>query len=176
MKLTGFLKNISRNYSNDKINITLEINEEHEIRKLNTEDIKDKLLDINLIQHKRKRSNNANNYMWELLTKLAKKRNVATSDIYIEMLEKYGQSICTIVKKEKIDVMLRNFKYCKVIGEVAIGKETGVQLRCYYGTSKYTPEEIKILIKGIVEECRRNKIDTLKPEEAKRIEEMIIWS
>ena len=105
MKLTGFLKNISRNYSNDKINITLEINEEYEFRKINTEDIKDKLLDINLNKHKNKRSNNTNKYMWQLISKLAQKRDKSTEEIYREMLEKYGQSVYIIVKKDKIDTM-----------------------------------------------------------------------
>ena len=173
MKLTGFLKNISRSYTNDKINITLEINEEYEFRKINTEELKNKLLDINLSRHKNKRSNNTNKYMWQLISKLAQKRDKSTEEIYREMLEKYGQSVYIIVKKEKIDTMLRCFKYCKVLGDVTVGKEKGVQLKCFYGTSKYTSEETKELIKGITKECRKDKIDTMTPSEIKRVEEML---
>lgn len=173
MKLTGFLKNISRNYSNDKINITLEINEEYEFRKINTEDIKDKLLDINLIQHKRKRSNNTNKYMWQLITKLAQKRDKSTSEIYMEMLERYGKNFNVVIAKENIDTALQMFKYCKVLGEIKAGTGQALKVKVFLGTSEYNPTDMYYFVQGIIKECNKEKIDTLTPNEIERIKEML---
>lgn len=169
MKLTGILRGITRNYTNDKINITLEINEEYEIRKLDTGSIKDKLLDINLNVHKKKRSAGTNKYMWNLINKLSQARGATSEDMYIEMIERYGAFIEITTQKENIEKTLRSFKECKVLG----AHENSVRIRCYYGTSKYTPSEMYYFIQGIIKECKKEKIETLTPNEIERIEEMI---
>lgn len=98
MECTGKLTNISRDWQSNKLNITLSINENinSEIEK-----IKDvEKLSIKVNKYRKKRSLDANAYMWVLLSKIADVINSDKDDVYIEMLSRYGVFTHIIVKKK----------------------------------------------------------------------------
>ena len=49
---------------------------------------KDKRFDIK--EHKEKRSLNANNYAWKLITEIGDEKRRSKEEIYLEMLKSYG--------------------------------------------------------------------------------------
>ena len=67
--------------------------------------------------------------------------------------------------------MATEWRAVKVLGEITVGSMTGVQLQCYYGSHTYDTEEMSRLIDGVVTECRELGIETLPPDELKRMKE-----
>lgn len=51
---------------------------------------KEKIFEVK--EYKEKRSLNANNYAWKLMTEIANVLRMSKEEVYIEMLKAYGQS------------------------------------------------------------------------------------
>ena len=81
---------------------------------------KDKRFDIK--EHKEKRSLNANNYAWKLITEIANVLRKSKEEVYLEMLKSYGQ--CEMISiVSSIDVK-GYFKYYEEAGRSFLnGKE-----------------------------------------------------
>lgn len=131
--------------------------------------------DLEIKQHRAKRSLNANNYSWKLTDELADKLIVAGMKIskeecHAEMIFRYGQPMLDenempITVSAKQGVKITDFyPYAKEIGTgTANGKEF-THYRIYRGSHTYDTKEMSIFISGIVEECKEQGIDTDTPE------------
>lgn len=139
----------------------------------NCEDDKDYELEIK--QHRKKRSLNANNYSWKLTDELADKLIVAgvkltKEQTHAEMIFRYGQVLCDengeqVTYSTAQEVMLPEFyPYAKQIGESELNGKTFKHYRIYRGSHTYDTREMSIFISGIVEECKEQGIDTDTPE------------
>ena len=126
----------------------------------------DKVLSLEVKQFRPKRSLNANNYAWKLITELANVLRASKEEIYILMLKRYGQN-------EKIDLRAdmepsRYFEYYEPI-------ETRGNYITYFvcvGSSKYNSYEMAVFIDGIVSECKLQDIPTETPDEIERIKSL----
>ena len=83
---------------------------------------KDKEFEIK--EYKPKRSRNANNYAWLLLTKIADVLRLDKEEVYLDMLKHYGQSEMVSVLSE-IDVK-GYFKYYEKVGEMMYKTHEGL--------------------------------------------------
>ena len=73
---------------------------------------KNKIFEIKEIRKKRSLTSNA--YAWELITQLANVLRISKEDLYLKMLEDYGQSSLISVKS---DIGINGFvKYYKEVG------------------------------------------------------------
>ena len=135
----------------------------------------DKSYDLEIKQHRVKRSLNANNYSWKLTDELADRLIVAgvklsKEECHAEMIYRYGQVMLdenempiTISVKQGVKVT-DFYPYAKEIGTgTANGKEF-THYRIYRGSHTYDTREMSIFISGIVEECKEQGIDTDTPE------------
>lgn len=129
---------------------------------------KEKLYEIK--EYKQKRSLNANNYAWKLLTELANVHRTSKEEMYLKMLKDYGQS-------EMVSVLAHinvsgYFKYYEEIGRATLQGKEFIHYRIYKGSSEYDTREMAIFIDGIVQEAKDNGIDILPLAEVERLKEM----
>lgn len=139
-----------------------------EIAKMLFKITKDTLYDVEIKEHREKRSKNANSYMWELVTQIADVLGTTKDEIYLQELEKYGQSmLIPVLVGRKPDGY---FKYYKHYKTGSVNAQSCDWYIVYKGSSEYDTREMSILLNGIVSDCRELDIPTL---EDIRIQELI---
>lgn len=129
---------------------------------------KDKEFEIK--EYKPKRSRNANNYAWLLLTKIADVLRLDKEEVYLNMLKHYGQSEMVSVLSE-IDVK-GYFKYYEKIGETVLNGKEFSHYKIFKGSSEYNSKEMSIFIDGVVQEAKQLDIDTITPVELDKLKQM----
>ena len=171
METVGKLVNATRDFITGKLNITFQIDSfsADEINELHqTTDV----LDIIVKKHKKKRSLDANAYAWVLMTKIANHKDIKSSkeEVYEEMLQKYGYLdkddegyiIITIKKGINVARLGGHWKFYKSNGKF----DSYLAIK---GSSEYTTSEMATFIDGIVYECKELGIETMTPEQLKRL-------
>ena len=126
---------------------------------------KDKIYEIK--EYKEKRSLNANNYAWKLITEIGNKLLKSKEEVYLQMLKDYGQSeIVSILSS--IDP-IGYFKYYEEIGTSVLNGKEFTHYKIFKGTSEYNTKEMSIFIDGVVEEAKQLDIETKTPEDIERL-------
>ena len=126
---------------------------------------KDKKFEIK--EKREKRSLSQNSYAWELITKIGNVLRKSKEEVYLQMLEDYGQSILIPVKKgEKPNGYFKYYKY--ETSSILNGKEAD-WYKIYKGSSEFDSKEMTILIDGIIQECKQLGIETLTPDEIAKL-------
>ena len=121
---------------------------------------------------KKKRSLNANAYLWKLCTEIANKLLISKEEVYLQMLKDYGQSFMVSVLSS-INVS-GSFKYYELAGTSILNGKEFNHYKIYKGSSEYDTKEMTILLEGVIEEAKQLGIPT---KEDLEIEKMIKeWS
>ena len=116
-----------------------------------------------LKEYKEKRSLNANNYYWQLVTELGNVLGMDKEWLHFLLLQKYGQSEMISVVA---DVDMKNYlKYYAEAGESVLNGKAFKHYKVYKGSSEMNSKEMSILINGLVEECHIQGIETKTPAE-----------
>lgn len=118
-------------------------------------------------EYKDKRSLNANNYAWKLITEIGNVLKMSKEEVYLNMLKSYGQSDMISVRSN-INIS-RFIKYYEKAGESKLNGKDFTHYKVYTGSSEYNTKEMAILIDGIVQECKNLDIETLPPSEIARL-------
>lgn len=129
----------------------------------------DKTKQYEVKEHKEKRSLNANNYAWKLITEIADVMKLSKEEVYIEMLKIYGQSEMVSVLAD-IDVS-KYFKYYSEAGESILKGKKFKHYKVYMGSSEMNTKQMSILIDGIVQEAKQLDIETMTPKQLSRLKE-----
>ena len=129
----------------------------------------DKTKKYELKEYKQKRSLNANNYAWKLMTEIGDVLRLDKEEVYLEMLKHYGQSQMVSVLAD-IDVS-KYFKYYSEAGESILNGKRFKHYKVYMGSSEMDTKQMSILIDGIVQEAKQIDIETLPPAEVSRLKE-----
>ena len=170
METQGKLLNVTRDILSGKLNITFQIDTEpiDEINELGQIPV----LDIIAKKHKKKRSLDANAYCWVLCTKIANHKDTRSSkeEVYEDMLQKYGYLdqdddgyiVITIKKGINVKRLGGHWKFYKSNGKF----DSYLAIK---GSSEYSTSEMARFIDGIVYECKELGIDTMTPDEIKRM-------
>ncbi len=132
---------------------------------------KGKALSVEIKQYRQKRSLDANAYMWVLLSKMAAALNTTKDKLYLEVLDRYGVFTHVVVKPSAVNRVKAEWRIVRDLGAVNVNGNQGVQLQCYFGSSTYSTKEMAVLLDGIVSECKDMDIETLPPEELKKLKE-----
>lgn len=120
-------------------------------------------------EYKEKRSLNANNYAWKLITEIADIMRLNKEEVYVEMLKIYGQSQMVSVLAD-IDVA-KYFKYYSEAGESILNGKKFKHYKVYMGSSEMDTKQMSILIDGIVQEAKQLDIETMTPQQLSRLKE-----
>ena len=137
---------------------------------------KDTIYDVKITKHIEKRSLKANRYCWKLCTEIANVLNKTKNHVYYEMLCDYGvfktdengEIIAGIFPKdmEVIRVCEGYWQYIELINY------KGFVAKKYYlikGSSEYNKDEMRIFLKGIVQEARNLGVKTKEDIELEKM-------
>jgi hypothetical protein len=129
-------------------------------------------LTLEVKKYSPKRSLNANNYLWLICDKIAKKMNdgrTLKEDIYREAIRKVGVWEIVPIKESEVESRIRKWNnigegwFAEVLQDSKLHGYKNV--RAYFGSSSYEVPEMSILIDYIVEEAKEQGIETLTPNE-----------
>lgn len=126
---------------------------------------KEKIFEIK--EKRKQRTLTQNSYAWELITQLANVLKISKEDLYLKMLEDYGQSSLISVKS---DIVISGFvKYYKEVGRSKLNDNEFTHYRIYKGSSQFDTYEMGIFIDGIIHECESVGIPTLTKEQVNNL-------
>lgn len=143
--------------------ISLELNEINPAIKMFDELHGAEKLTIKLAKFKEKRSLNANNYAWKLITEIGNATRQSKEDVYLLMLKRYGQS--EMVSALSHIPFGAYVKYYEEAGESTLNGKVFKHYRVYKGSSEFDTKEMTIFIDGIVSEAKDLGIQTETPDQ-----------
>lgn len=121
---------------------------------------KDIIYDIRVDKHRNKRSLDANNYAWHLITEISNVMRLSKEEVYFQFLKDYGQrdyvSMLTNVP------ISQYYKYYEKQCTYKQNNNTFTSYLIYKGTSQYDSYEMSVFIDGLVQEARNLGIQTLE--------------
>ena len=139
-------------------------NAEDIIKYLFNED-RDKLFEIK--EYKQKRSLSQNAYAWVLIQEMANVMRKSKEDVYLQMLEDYGQrEIVSIASEINPNGY---FKYFKSVGTGNVKGKEFTHYMIFKGSSEFDKREMSIFLDGIIQECENVGIPTLTKNEIERM-------
>ena len=180
MKTIGRLKDLTFTRGGEQI-LTLSLPRGTDIGDAYDE-LMDVDVDITIVKHRNRRSNDANAYCWVLCTKLADK---LSSEGQIHTKEDvYREAIRNVGVFRDIDVALDAEKTLMTVWahygtgwfaervDFVKGSEDKVTLRLYYGSSQYNTKCMSRLIDNLVQDCKALGIETATPAELEHLIKM----
>ena len=170
--LTGKIQGIAQDLFARRIMVTLAINEETVTKQMWDDLHEAEMLSIKIGSYRKKRSLNANNYAWALLTEIANILRTSKEEVYREMLKRYGQSeIISVLAHIPIGEYV---KYCDEAGESTLNGKLFKHYKVYKGSSEFDTREMAIFLDGVISEAKELGIPTETPDEIARLKAM--WS
>ncbi|MBR5593881.1 MAG: hypothetical protein IKW46_07405 [Bacteroidaceae bacterium] len=169
-ELTGTIKDLNIDYQTGNAMITFVVDQKQvAINCYNELHAADRLT-IKVDKHRERRSLNANNYAWALLTEIGNVMRLNKDDVYFLMLKRYGQSEMISVKD---GIPIGEYvKYCERAGESWLNGTLFKHYRVYKGSSEFTKEEMAVFIDGVVQEAQGLDIDTRTPDEIAKLKDL----
>ena len=169
MQTTGIITDINIDYETRKSKISLlvdtrELEVVEELKKENK-------LDIELKKHRKKRSNNANRYFWNLLTEYCEEKEINTIEEYKERVKRLGIFRISRVETKDVETYKKSWEnwgtawFCEVYDTEYLGNVEFKILHLYYGSSSFNTKQMSRLINDLVEDCKDVGIETKTPEE-----------
>lgn len=165
--LTGKIVGVSVSYATGCPLVTFELN--HQRNALNmVDELKDvQKLSIKVDKYRKRRSLNANNYAWLLITEIGNATRYSKEEVYFLMLKRYGQSeMISVVAHVPVE---KYVKYSEVAGESTLNGKLFKHYRVYKGSSEFDTKEMSIFIDGIVSEAKELGIPTETPDQLARL-------
>ena len=163
MKVTGKIVGANIGFMSKKPQLTLEVNELNDFRQLVDDMNACEKLSIEIKPYREKRSLNANNYAWKLLTEIGNVLRAGKDEIYLKMLKRYGQSeLISVLSHIPIEHYV---KYYEEAGESKLNGKMFTHYRVFKGSSDFDSREMSIFIDGIVSEAKELGIQTETPDE-----------
>ena len=130
---------------------------------------KDRLYDLEVKEHRKKRSLDANAYCWVLINKLADVMRIPPTEVYRQAIQDIsGNSEILPVRDDAVEQFKQAWSHngigwmCRDMGK---SKLQGYRnLMVYYGSSVYNSKQMSELIDHLVQDCKALDIETLTPE------------
>jgi hypothetical protein len=128
-----------------------------------------KPLAVEIKQHRKRRSLDANSYLWVLCQKIAEVIRATKEDVYRKAIREVGQFEIVPIKAAAVDRWIEVWN-SKGFGWFAEDMEESKlpgykKVISYYGSSVYDTREMAVLIDNIVQECKELGIETMPPAE-----------
>ena len=169
-ELSGKIQVLAQDFGTRRTMLTLEINEDVTVKQL-FDELHGTELSIKIDKYRKKRSLNANNYAWQLLTEIGNVLRTSKEEVYLEMLKRYGQSeIISVLAHIPIGEYV---KYCEEAGESVLNGKLFKHYKVYKGSSEFDTREMSIFIDGVVNEAKALDIPTETPVEIARMK--AVW-
>lgn len=167
MKLSGKIVGANIDYKSGKPTLSFEINESNNFKTLVNELGQAEKLSITVDRYREKRSLNANNYSWAIMTEIANVLRASKEEVYLNMLKRYGQSeIISVLSHIPIGEYV---KYCEEAGESTLNGKLFKHYKVYKGSSEFDTREMSIFLDGVVSEAKEMGIPTETPDQIAKL-------
>lgn len=123
----------------------------------------DKEKQFEISEQKKKRSLDANAYMWVLLSKIQEKLKIPKEEIYKDLIQNIGSYEVVPIKNEAVEKFRQAWSKNGLgwITDITKSKLDGyTNIIAYYGSSTYNTNEMSRLIDLVIQECRQLEIET----------------
>lgn len=137
---------------------------------------KDKLYNLEVKEHRKKRSLDANAYAWVLIHKLAEAMKLSPVEVYREAIRNVGNNFTPMcVREQDAEALKKNWSshglgwLCEDLGQSQV--PGCVNLACYHGSSCYTSSQMSVLIDNLVQDSKALDIETLPPDKLALLKE-----
>ena len=130
---------------------------------------KGKELDVNIKQHRKRRSLDANSYCWILSDKIAKVIGNTKEFVYQEAIKAVGEFEIVPIKDEAVERWQKNWEskglgwQSESLGDSKIKGYTNTIN--YFGSSTYNTKEFSKLLEEIIYQAKELGIETITPDE-----------
>lgn len=130
---------------------------------------KDRLYDLTVKEHQKKRSLDANAYCWVLINKIADVLRITPREIYRQAIQNVGGNYEVIPIKAEAADRFKQIWEAQGLGwpcvDMGRSKLEGYRnLRAYYGSSTYDTRQMSQLIDNLVQDCKALDIETMTPD------------
>lgn len=169
-ELTGEITNVTLDFKTKEPLVTFRLKEKYTVQRMLDNFKIGELLTIVIDKFRKKRSIEANRYAWKLITEIANAVRLSKEEVYLSMLEHYGQS--EMINAVATVPIHHYLKYYKEIGEMDFGGVTYKNYIVYKGSSEFDTKEMSIFIDGIVHEAKQLGIETMTPDEIARMKSL----
>ena len=131
---------------------------------------KDRLYDLEIKEHRKKRSLDANAYAWVLINKLADVMRIPPNEVYRQAIQDIsGNSEIIPIREDAVEQFKTSWSHNGIgwlVRDMGKSKITGYRnLMVYYGSSVYTGKQMAALLDLLQEDCRALGIELKSPEE-----------
>ena len=131
---------------------------------------KDKLYDLTVKEHQKKRSLDANAYAWVLINKIADVLRITPIEIYRQAIQNVSGNYEVIPVKEEAADHFKQIWEAQGLGwpcvDMGKSKIDGYRnLRAYYGSSTFSVQQMQVLIDNLVQDCKALDIEVKSDEE-----------
>ena len=131
---------------------------------------KDRLYDLEIKEHRKKRSLDANAYAWVLINKIADALRITPKEIYRQAIQNVGGNYEILPVKAEAADHFKQVWEAQGLGwpcvDMGKSKLDGYRnLRAYYGSSTYDTRQMAQLIDILVQDCRALDIEVKSEEE-----------
>ena len=138
--------------------------------------MKQKLYTCIIKEFRKKRSQNANAYMWVMVGKIAAAVLATPEEVYRDLLKDIGDNYEVFAVRNEFADRFPDIWAADHIGWIAenIGpsnEEGFTNFRCFYGSSVYDTKQMSRLIDAVIRECKEIGIETLSEMELSRLKE-----
>lgn len=131
--------------------------------------------EVTVKEKRRRRSLDANAYLWVLIDKLSEFTKISKTNIYRKAIKEIGGVSDTVCVLRKAADRLCEGWECNGIGwftERSDSRLEGcVNVTLYYGSSVYDTVQMSRLIDYVVEDCRSLSIETIPPDKLAAMKE-----
>lgn len=162
----------------DGIWLCLKVNEAAPVRAF-VYNMKDRLYDLVIKEHREKRSLDANAYCWVLIGKLAGKLGISPEDVYRHYIPDVAGNYAIVpVKEDRLAHWDRIWcsdhlgRMTKDMGPCRAKNMEGYHnVMSYFGSSDYDTKQMARLIDLIIQDCKVQDIETLPPDKLALLKE-----
>ena len=137
---------------------------------------KNRLYDLDVKEHRQKRSLDANAYAWVLIHKLAEETRLTPVEVYREAIRNVGHNFTPMCVREQDAESLKKVWAAKGLGwiceDLGQSQVSGcVVIACYHGSSTYDTKQMSQFIDNLVQDCKALDIETLPPDKLALLKE-----
>lgn len=134
------------------------------------------LYDLEVKEHRKKRSLDANAYAWVLIGKLADAMRITPVEVYRQAIQNVGGNYEILPIKEEAHEHFKRIWEAKGTGwpcvDMGPSRIPGYwNVRAYYGSSTYDTRQMSQLIDNLVQDCKALDIETMTPEKLALLKE-----
>lgn len=173
MKVQGKIIDFKPDFVLHKPTITLQLTRQDNLGDYST--IKDEeLLDIEISKHREKRSNQANAYCWELITKISELIGSTKEDVYRDYIRNKGIYKPITLNNDAVNTFIHLWQERGLgwLCEMFEKDSESTTLYAYYGSSVYNTKQMSDFIDYVVQEAKGLGIPTETPDEIARMKSM----